>query len=167
MAIDSSADYFLKIEGIDGESTQTGVEKWIALNHFSWGATQQASGAFGSGQSGTSRVAFSDISFSMKMNAASPKLCQAMFEGKVFDKAKLVCRRRGLKDGKPLNYLEIELKNVLVSSHNFSGGSDGDMPTESIGLRFEGQKFAYEQVVQGQKKGKVQTGWDVKENKKI
>lgn len=167
MAIESSADYFLKIQGIDGESTQTGVEKWIALNSFSWGASQHASGSFGSGQSGTSRVSFSDMNFSMKMNAASPKLCQAMFEGKVFDKAKLVCRRRGLKDGKALNYLEIDLKNVLVCAHSFSGGSDGDIPSESVGLRFEAQQFAYEQVVEGQKKGKVQTGWDVKQNKKV
>lgn len=167
MAYDSSADYFLKLDGIDGECTHTGHEKWLELESFSWGASQPSSGGFGAGQGGVARVSFQDFSFNQRMNAASPKLCQAMFEGKVFNKAKLVCRRRGGKDGKPINYLEVELGEVLVSSHSFSGSGTGEIPTEGFSLRFETQKTAYEQVEKGQKKGKIQTSWDSKQNKKV
>mgnify|MGYP001233739479 CR=1 FL=1 len=167
MAYDSSADFFLKIEGIDGECKRAGLEKWIELNSWSWGASQVASGGFGAGQSGSARVSFGELQFSMRMNSASPKIMSAMFQGKVFNKAKLVCRRAGGKDGKPINYLEMDFDQVLVAGQGFGGGSDGEFPMENLQLRFETIKMAYSQVKEGQKQGAIRMGWNAKTNKKV
>lgn len=164
MAYDSSGDHFLKIEGIEGECKRTGLEGWIEMENYSFGAHQTASGGFGGGQSGAARVSFQDITIAKRMEKSSPKLTQAMFKGHVFDKATIVSRRTGLKDGKPVRYLVWELENVLVSGHSFGGSSSGEIPTESVTLRFESEKMHYREVIEGQPQGPVSAGWNVKKN---
>lgn len=167
MAYDSSGDHFLKIEGIDGESLRKGLENWIEIESYSFGATQTSTGGFGGGQSGAARVSFHDLSLSKRMDRATPKLAQAMFQGKVFDKATLVSRRAGLKDGQPVRYLVWEFEQVLIGGHSFAGSSTGEIPTESVSLRFEAEKMHYREVLDGQPQGPISEGWNAKKNVKM
>jgi type VI secretion system secreted protein Hcp len=165
MAYDSSADCFIKIGNIEGECLRKGLEKWIEISNFNFGATQTATGGFGGGQSGAARVSFSDLTFSKRMEKSSPHLIKAMFEGKVFDDATLVARRAGMKDGQPVRYLVWEFKEVLVSGHGFGGGSDGEIPLENVSLRFAIEKMNYREVKDGSPQGPISEGWDSKLNK--
>jgi len=164
MAYDSTGDHFLKIEGIEGECLRTGLENWIEIESFNFAASQTATGGFGGGQTGAARVSFQDLSFSKRMDKSSPKLIQSMFKGQVFDKATVVSRRTGLKDGKPVRYLVWELEQVLVSGHSFGGSSSGEIPNESVSLRFEVEKMHYREVVDGQPQGPISAGWNAKKN---
>ena len=45
----AAVDYFLKVEGIDGESGDAKHKNEIDLESWSWGETQSGSHAFGGG----------------------------------------------------------------------------------------------------------------------
>ncbi len=57
-----ATDYFLKLEGIDGESEQKDHANEIELLSWSWGETNSGSAAGGGGQ-GSGKVDMQDFSF--------------------------------------------------------------------------------------------------------
>src|SRR5437660_9675235 len=87
-------DYFLKIDGVDGESQDAKHPSEIQLESFSWGATQTGTFAFGGG-GGASKVQMQDFHFVMKHNKASPKLMLACANGEHIPKAVLTARKAG------------------------------------------------------------------------
>jgi type VI secretion system secreted protein Hcp len=76
----AAVDYFLKIDGIDGESQDAKHKNEIDLESFSWGATQGGTMAFGGG-GGAGKVQMQDFHFVMRVNKASPKLFLACANG--------------------------------------------------------------------------------------
>ena len=44
-----AADFFLKLEGIDGESTDDKHKGELDIESFSWGVTQLGTGGYGGG----------------------------------------------------------------------------------------------------------------------
>ncbi len=61
-------DAFLKIKGIDGESTDKALPNQIELLSFSWGAMQTGSSGHGTG-AGTGKVNFQDFHFTMLLRS--------------------------------------------------------------------------------------------------
>ena len=57
-------DYFLKIEGIDGESADAKHKGDIQLESFSWGETNSGSHSSGGG-GGAGKVSMQDFSFTV------------------------------------------------------------------------------------------------------
>jgi len=130
-------DYFLKLEGIDGESTDATCRECIHIESFSWGATNpsapRAHGTGGGG--GAGKVSVHDISITKMNDKSSPDLMQAAATGQHIKSAKLFVRKAGKEQQE---YLTYELENVLVSSFSTSGhGSDSSSrPMESLSLNF-------------------------------
>lgn len=161
----ASVDYFLKIDGIDGESADDKHKGEIDLQSFSWGATQQGSHGTGGG-GGAGKVSMQDFHFVMQLNKASPKLMEACATGKHIPKATLVCRKAG---GEQEDYLTVKFSDLLVSSYQTGGSAHGELlPTDQISLNFTKIQVEYK----GQGKSGSTTmassfGWDVKANKKI
>lgn len=160
-----AVDFYLKIEGIDGESKKTGHENQIEILSWSFGCSNAGTAGIGSGQSGAARVAMQDFNFMKYTDKSSPKLIQSMFEGKMVPSATLVGRRAGLKDGKAAKYMVWEMKNVVVSSHSLSGSGGGDLPAESFSLRFEEVSLKYKSIKAGASEGAINGGWNLKTNK--
>ena len=69
----AQVDYFLKIEGVDGESTDDKHKGEIELESFSWGETQRGTAGHGGG-SGAGKVMPQDFNFVKKVDKASPVL---------------------------------------------------------------------------------------------
>src|SRR6266446_3703664 len=68
-----AVDYFLKLEGIQGESKDSKHQDEIEIGSFSFGATQSGSfSAMGGGGSG--KVSMQDFHFTIPTQKASPKL---------------------------------------------------------------------------------------------
>jgi type VI secretion system secreted protein Hcp len=136
----AAVDFFLKIEGIEGESTEKGHEKWIDVQSFSWGETQ-AGGHGAGGGAGAGKVSMQDFHFTMQTNKASPTLLMACAQGKHFKDAQLTARKAGRDQ---IEYLKIKLTDVLVSSYQ-TGGSAGSEagPTDQLSLNFVKIEFAY------------------------
>jgi type VI secretion system secreted protein Hcp len=160
----AAVDYFLKIDGIEGESTDAKHKSEIDLESWGWGATQSGTMQYGGG-GGAGKVAMQDFHFVMRHSKASPKLMLACASGEHIKKATLTCRKAG-KDQQ--EFLKIEFSDLLVSSFQTGGSANGIIPTDQVTLNFAKIEHEYkEQSADGSLKGPVKAGWNVKENKAV
>jgi len=159
-----AVDMFLMLDGIKGESTDAKHKGEIDIESFSWGLAQTGSGHRGSG-SGAGKVDVTDISIVKVVDKSSPSLMLACANGKHITKGKLTVRKAGEN---PLEYLTVDLENILVSSYQTSGANSGDTPTESIALNFVKVKLEYwTQTDKGAKGENANFSWDVAQNTKF
>jgi len=124
-------DYFLKVDGVEGESTDDKHKAEIELESFSFGGTNAGSFSSGAG-GGTGKVALQDFHFVKKCDKASPKLFVACATGEHIKMATLTCRKAG-KDQQ--EFLVIKMNDVLVTSVADSDDSGGAQ-LESVTLAF-------------------------------
>jgi type VI secretion system secreted protein Hcp len=159
----AAVDYFLKIDGIDGESSDAKHKGEIDLESWSWGETQTGSHSAGGG-GGAGKVHMQDFHFVMRMNKASPKLMLACASGQHIKKAVLTIRKAGKEQQE---YAKITMEDLLVASYQTGGSAKGDIvPLEQISLNYSTIEFEYkEQKADGTLGGAVKAGWLVKENK--
>lgn len=160
----AAVDYFLKLDGIPGESTDDKHKGEIDLQSFSFGVSQGGTFSRGGG-GGAGKASFQDFHFTKEMDKASPKLMLACATGDHIAKATLVCRKAG---GTQEEYLKIEFGDVLVSSYQVGGSSGGGaLPTDQFSLNYGKIEQEYkEQTSKGSLAGSVKAGWDLKANKK-
>ena len=163
-AVGAQVDYFLKIDGIDGESEDHKHKNEIELLSWSWGASQTGTMGHGGG-GGAGKVSMQDFSFSQRLNKASPKLFLHCANGKHIPKAVLTVRKAG---GEQVEYLKITLSDILVSSYQ-TGGSTGEVvPIESVSLNFSKVEFSYAaQDKTGKTGSPIVSNWDLKANKSV
>ena len=155
-------DYFLKIEGIQGESQDAKHPNEIQLLNFSWSESQAGTFAHGSG-GGAGKVQMADFTFEAFLNKASPKLMLACATGDHLKQAVLTCRKAGKEQ---IEFLKITLTDLLVSSFKFQaaaedatgwhGPHDGkesaeieheraSLPVNRVGLNFATIEFEYKE----------------------
>jgi type VI secretion system secreted protein Hcp len=156
-------DFFLKVDGIDGESKDRAGE--IDLESWSWGASQTGTHSAGGG-GGAGKVSMQDFHFTMKVNKATPKLILACAKGDHIPKAVLTCRKAG---GKQEEFLKYIFSDVLISSYRTDGFGGSDIvPTEQISLNYTKMEVEYkEQQKSGALGGAIKAGWDLKANKPV
>lgn len=183
-------DYFLKIDGIDGESTDEKHTNEIEIESFSWGATNNTSAAHGGGSGGGSgKASMQDFHFVMHFNKASPKLFLGAASGKHFAKAVLTVRKAG--KSQTADYLKWTLSDCLVSSYETGATSiavlesvagaeepspevaavrnaKAPMPVDEFSLDFARLEVSYQtENVDGVLGPPVTAGWDFKLQKGI
>jgi type VI secretion system secreted protein Hcp len=158
----AQADYFLKIDGIEGESTDDKHKNEIDIESFSYGATNSGDAA-SRGGAGMGKVSMQDFHFVSKISKASPKLMEACATGKHIASATLTCRRAG---GKQQEYLKIKLSDLIVSSYQHGGSGNSILPVDQFSLNYGKIEKEYtEQDDKGNDKGKIKTQYDLKKNK--
>ncbi|HWA97552.1 MAG TPA: type VI secretion system tube protein Hcp [Pirellulales bacterium] len=158
-------DFFLKIKGIEGESTDSKHKNEIDIESWSWGETQSGSHASGGG-GGAGKVSMQDFHFTAKISKASPKLMLACASGEHIDEAVLTCRKAG-KDQQ--EYLKITMNGLLVASYQTGGSGHSEIvPVDQVSLNFSKLQVEYKpQDAKGGLGGPVKAGWNVKENKTV
>ena len=112
MAIDA----FLKIDGIDGESTDQAHQAWIEVLSWSWGVSQPGQRmTTGTGLVNTGKPSFQVFTIGKRIDKASPKLFLGCATGKHIASASLdVAKVNG--DGVAEEaYIHIKMSNLLVS----------------------------------------------------
>jgi type VI secretion system secreted protein Hcp len=161
----AAVDYFLKIDGIDGESSDDKHKGEIELQSFSMGVTQHGTHGAGAG-GGAGKATFSDLHFTMRVNKASPKLFLACATGEHIKKAVLTCRKAG-KDQQ--EYLKVTLSEALVASFQEGGSSHGDViPVDQFSLNYAKIEVEYKpQKADGTLDAAVKAGYDLAHNKKV
>ncbi len=150
-------DYFLKIDGIPGESTDKQHKDEIELASFTWGLSNVAT----HGGGGAGRADFHDFYFTARVSKASPLLFLSCASGKHINEASLSVRRVGGGKGSQMEYLKIKFSDVLITSFQ-EGAGGGEAPVESVGLAFARLELAY-----GSSGAAVKSGWDLAKNAKI
>jgi type VI secretion system secreted protein Hcp len=155
-------DYFLKIDGIDGESQDDVHKNEIHVSSFSFGVTNSGTGGSNLG-SGGGRSNVQDMHFTKVVDQSSPNLFYACATGKHFDNATLTVRRAGET---PQEYLVYKLTEVYVSSISTSGHEGGGIAQESVSLNFSKIELNYTPQNADGTPGAVNTkSYDVKANK--
>jgi type VI secretion system secreted protein Hcp len=158
-------DYFLKIEGVDGESTDDKHKGEIELESWSFGGSNAGSFSSGGG-GGTGKVALQDFNFVKKTDKASAKLFTACCTGEHLKKVTLTCRKAGKEQQE---FLIIELTSAIVSSYQTGGSAGSDIiPMDQVSLNFAKIEYKYkEQKADGSLGGEIIGGWDVTTNKPV
>ena len=161
----AAADYFLKIDGVKGESHDDKHKGEIDLESWSWGESNSGAHASGGG-GGAGKVSMQDFHFTMKINKASPELMIGCATGKVFTKAVLTCRKAG---GKQEEFFKVTMSDLLVSSFQTGGSAHGDViPIDQISLNFSKIEYEYSpQKADGTLDSPIKVGYDLKANKKV
>jgi type VI secretion system secreted protein Hcp len=155
-------DYFLKIDGVEGESQDAKHPKEIQLQSWGFGETQQGTFSAGGG-GGAGKVSMDDFTFVMSTNKASPLLFQKCANGEHIKSAILTVRKAGKEQ---LEYLKWTFTNLLVSAYNTSGTAGSDLlPIDQISLNFEKVQIDYkEQNPDGTLMGAVTKFYDLKQS---
>lgn len=160
----AAIDYFLKLDGISGESKDSKHKGEIDVLSFSFGETQSGSSGSGGG-GGAGKVQMSDFSFTARTTKASPQLFLSCAQGKHIKQAFLTARKAG---GSQQEYLKIKLNDVLVSSYAL-GGSEAEVePHDVFSLKFVKISYDYApQKADGSLDAPIHAGWDLLKNVKI
>ncbi|SRR5712691_9657080 len=161
----AAVDYFLKLDGIDGESSDAKHKGEIDLMSWSWGATQSGTMEYGGG-GGAGKVKMHDFHFVMRHSKASPKLMLACASGEHIKSGILTCRKAGKEQQE---FLKIVFSDLLVSSFQTGGSNSSDVvPQDQVTLNFAKIEHEYkEQKADGTLSGAIKAGWNLKENKAV
>jgi type VI secretion system secreted protein Hcp len=161
----AAAAYFLKIDGIVGESADAKHKGEIELESFGWGESNAGSiSGGGAGGGGAGKVQIEELHVVMRTSKASPLLLLACATGQHFKQAVVTVRRAGKA---PLDFLVFTCADVLVSAYHV-GGSTDVAPTDQVSLRFARIEIEYRsQKADGTADTPVKAGWDVKANKQV
>ena len=160
----AQVDYFLKINGVDGESTDAKHAKWIEIESFSWGVTQ--SGTFSGGTGSTAgKASFQDFHFVMPVNKSSVPIFASAAAGKHISEVVLEAVKSGDKQG---TFIKLTLSDVLVSGYQ-TGGTDGaETPFDQVSLNFAKIEVEYAaQKPDGTMESPIKGGYDLAANKTV
>src|SRR5438128_8438383 len=162
----AAVDYFVKMDVIDGESTDRGHEKWIPVMSFTFGASRTGSSASATGGAGAGKVQFQDFHFSSEVSKASPKLFQACASGEHFKKVIIAMRTAG--GDQQQDFYKITFSDCLISSYQTGGRGNENLPTENISLAFAKIELSFQtQSAAGGLLTPIEVGWDLKTNRAL
>src|SRR2546430_10778089 len=160
----AAVDFFIKFDGIKGESTDAKHKDEIDVESWSWGETLAAGGAGGGG--GAGKVAMQDFHFTMQQNTASVGLMRACATGEHIKSATLTARKAGKGQQE---YLTFKFHDVLVSSFQTGGTEHTDIaPIDQVSFNFAKIEVDYRrQQPDGTLGNAVHFGFDLKQDKAV
>ena len=132
--VSGGGNTFLKIDGIEGESTQKDHKGEIQIDSFSVGAQGSQNVGSQSSGAGAGKVSIQSFSITKTLDKSSPLLFQAAATGKHFKDAVLSFARKA--GGREQTYLKFDFQNVLISSVQ-DGSSGGGQPSEQVTFAFQ------------------------------
>ena len=154
--------WFLKIDGVEGESTDAVHKGEIDVQAWSWGLAQAGGAPTGSG-GGAGKVTFQDMQFVARISKASPTLFISCATGAHHKSAELTGVRTAGKDA----FLKYRLTDVRVTSVQDAGSEPGP-PTEQFSLGYDTLDITYRpQNPKGQLEPPITAGFDVRHHKKL
>ena len=156
-----ASDYFLKIDGIDGESQDAKHKGEIDLQSFTWSEAQTGRPV---GGGGAGRVTIGDFEVTKRIDQASPRLLLAVASGQHIKSAVLTARRAGKEQQE---YLTYKFNDLLVSSYKTEALAPED-PVDQISFNFGQIQVEYRpQKADGTLGPPIKAGWDVTRNQAI
>lgn len=158
----SLQDFFIKIDGIPGESKDSKHSGQIDV--LAWGyEVVQTSTSHGGGGSGAGKANFSEFVFTHYIDKATPNLMKYCASGKHIDSVVLSCCKVG---GGSQEYMKVTLNEVLITHVRPSGETTDPRVIESVGMSYGKIKVEVkEQNADGSMGAAVTGTWDIKQNK--
>lgn len=157
-------DAFIKIDGIDGESTDDKHQGWIEVISCGVSVKQMISSTASSvGGASAERADFNDFNFTKQIDKSSPKLALACADGTHINTITIEFCRAGTEKVK---FMEYKLSNCLISEVAMAAG--GAFPTESVNINYGKIEWSYTQQKRagGGPAGNIAAGWNLESNSK-
>jgi type VI secretion system secreted protein Hcp len=155
-------DAFANFGDIKGECTDKNHKDWVMITSFDHGVTQPASVTQKTAGGRTAEaVQHSEFKIVKMVDAATPKLYEAACKGTHIPEVVIECWRAG---GDPLKYLEIKLKEVLISGVVANGNPKGEhgFPTETVSMTYGAIEWTYtKQKADGTAGGNIAAKWSL------
>jgi type VI secretion system secreted protein Hcp len=159
-----AVDMFLKLGDLKGESRDKDHKDETEVLAWSWGMSQSGTTHSGSG-GGAGKVNVQDLQLTKYVDKASPALQLACCLGTHYPDALLTVRKAG---DKPLEYLKITMKEIIITNVSTGGSSGEDRLTENITLNFAEFKTEYTpQKPDGSGDAAVEAAFNIAENAKV
>ena len=162
-------EMFLKLAGIEGESSDAKHKGEIDVLAWSWGLSEEAgrgdpqAGSPAGG--GASRVKIESISIQKLIDVASPLLLLFSAQGKHITDGTLTTRKAGKGGG---DFLLFKMTDVIVTSVHVAVSKDTGQPAESITLSFGKFEFNYRPTNPDGSLGTAKSsGWDIRAGKQV
>jgi type VI secretion system secreted protein Hcp len=153
--------YFLKIDGVAGESQDPRHAGEIEVQSFSWGESHLPPSA----GTAASRPTIQDFHIVKYLDKASPVLVLAAASGQHFRSAVLTAEK---PEAAPQSYLTFTLGDLMVSSYQIEAPAEEPVPVDRVSFSFGRIEMAYRpQRPDGTFDAPVTAGWDVAANHKI
>lgn len=151
-------DVYLKLDGIDGEGTARGYEKWIPLTSVHLGVTNAANAATGGSGRGSKATA-TPVVVTKRPDAASVPLFLATANGTFIKKGVIAFVTRG---DAPRTVLSYELNDVAIASY------EADNAFETLELSYAALTIAYSaQKPDGSGAPPIKGGFNFAKNAKL
>ncbi|MBE1161097.1 Hcp family type VI secretion system effector [Dyella acidiphila] len=161
-------DCYMQFTGpsIQGESQDKDHANWVELSSWTHRIVQPKSAtASTAGGHTAERCEHDEMVFTKDIDVVSPSLYQACSSGTTFGEITIDFMRAD-GDGKRVKYLEVKLKNAIVSSVTPSVQGEG-LPTETFGLKYAAVQWRYtQQKIGGGQGGTSQGAWSLTKNDK-
>jgi len=149
-------DYFLDIDGIDGESQDETHPKEVRITEFKLLMKNRTARA----EYKVGTTIFEDASFSCGVDVAFPKLQEALLKNTNIKSAVLTCRKAGKTQE---DFFKVTLTNVFVTNCNIDGSTV--VPTVTFTLSFAKVDYQYrEQSDRGILGGTMVASFDVRKD---
>src|SRR3954447_10450923 len=123
-----ASDIFAKLGDIKGESLDDKHKDEIEILSYSWGVTNAGSMGYGSG-GGEGKASFHDLSFTHKIDKASPVLMQACATGVHLKEATITHRKAGKGQQE---FLVIKMNDVLITAVTDADDEGSHLETVSL-----------------------------------
>ncbi len=156
-----AVDMFLRLDEIPGEAADGSHQDEIDILAWSWGASQSGTTHMGGG-GGSGKVSVQDISVTKYIDSASHLLLKTCANGAHIPTGTLTVRKAGEN---PLEYIVLDLQDIIVSSISTGGSGGEDRLTENISLNFASFDFKYvPQEQDGSGGADKEFGFDIAKN---
>ncbi|MEZ4886395.1 MAG: type VI secretion system tube protein Hcp [Chitinophagales bacterium] len=154
-----SAQLLVKFDGIDGEATVQGHEKWTDFSSIQFGVARQGSVNTG-GVRQRSAAHMTEVNLTKMFDKSSIKLLEATTIGQIFKKVEIHLMKNGGNGKGMFIYLTITLENAAITNYSISSG--GQRPEENVVVQFE--KINFEHTLSDG--SKIPFKWDLQSGSK-
>ncbi len=160
----TASDMFLKLNGIDGSSTDDKHPREIEIETFS--QSVQSGATFGFGATGAGKASCGDIVVSKKIDLSSPALIMRVLTGVHVPDGTITFRRPGAERQE---YYIVQLTDIIVNSvEQADAAVPGSTVKEVIKLKARQFRFNYREQKPDGSLGAVQTfGFDCVSNTRL
>jgi len=157
-------DAFLKLDGMDGESTDDKYKGYVEVASFSFGATHMQTLGSATTGAGSGKASLGELQISKVVDKSSAVLFQKCCTGEHFPKGKFVVRKAG---GTQMEYLVLTMETVFVTQCHMSSATGEENANESVSLAIGKLGVDYSpQKPDGTPGASFHGGWDQLSNKK-
>lgn len=152
-----AVDMFLQVDGVDGDVTAQGYEKWIDIESFSWGVSNPTTIGSATGGAGAGKAVPGDFTVVKPFDRASPVFFKNCSAGAHYNTVVLAIRKAGGSGGASgAEFLRFTFGTVFTTKIDWSGPGD-EGPEEEI--TFVYGSLAVHYVLQDDS-GAEDDGWD-------